>query len=451
MKKNIALIWIVILFTMVSGCAEHFKRFSQKITEHRKKNLLQSYLQTGKEYENKGKLAEAYKQYKLAITISPQNKEALKGIDGLEKELLKWAEKYYQEGMKFYNQGKYPLARRKFLTALKFWPDHSKAHKMLTPRKHVKYINYIEHIVKPGESLSKIAMIYYGDYLKFRIIAEYNNIADAALTNVGQKIRVPEIQGVPFLTEKQAVKTEEIKTPDSAGLDQKIKKAEVKEKEESVVDKEVKEELKESVVDEDVKEKLKEPVVDKEVKEELKEPVVDEEVKEELKEPVVDEEVKEETEEPVDEVKIYRDQGVEFFNEMQYQEAIAEFNKVINVNPDDAITLAYLARSHFQSAMGLFEKKNYLKAKKEFEVSLQYNKNCPTCQEYIKKSEEIYMEIHYKRGVAQFGKEQLAEAIMEWELVRAIDSNYKDVANNIKKAKILLKRLEEIKKSQKAN
>ena len=397
MKKNIALVCIVILLTMVSGCAEHFKKFSQKIHERKKENLVQSYLQTGKEYEDKGNLAEAYKQYKLALTVNPQNREAVKGIDRLEKELFKWAEKYYLEGMNFYNQGKYRPARRKFLTALKFWPDHSRALKMLTPPKHVKYKKYIEHIIKPSESLSKIAMIYYGDYRKFSIIAEYNNIADATLTHVGQKIRVPEIEGVPFLTEKQDIKPEEARA------------AEGKEKEEPV---------------------------DKEVEEELEE--------------TVDEEVKEELEETVDEVEIYRDLGVEFFNEMKYQEAITEFNKVINVNPDDVITLEYLARSHFQCAMGLFEKKDYLKAKKEFEVSLQYKKNCPTCQAYIKKSEEIYMEIHYKLGVAHFGKEQLIEAIMEWELVRAIDSNYKEVANNIKKAKILLKRLEEIKKSQKA-
>ena len=392
MKKYIVLIWIVILLTMVSGCAEHFKKFSQKIAEHRKENLLQSYLQTGKEYENKGKLAEAYKHYKLAITVSPQNKEAVKGINRLEKELLEWAEKYYREGMKFLNQGKYRMAHRKFLTALKFWPEHSNALKMLTFRKQVKYKKYIEHIIKPGESLSKIAMIYYGDYRKFLIIAEYNNIADATLTHVGQKIRVPEIEGVPFLTEKQAVKTEKTKAPDSAILDRKIKKTEVKEKEEPV-DKEVK----------------KEPgdPVDEEVKEEI----------EEIKEPV-DEVEKEELEKPVDEVEIYRDQGVEFFNKLKYQEAIAEFNKVINVNPDDATAVEYLARSHFQYAVALFENKDYLKAKKEFEASLRYNKNCPTCHEYIKKSEETYMEIHYKRGVSHFGKEQLIEAIMEWELVQ---------------------------------
>ncbi len=169
------------------------------------------------------------------------------------------------------------------------------------------------------------------------------------------------------------------------------------------------------------------------------------------KEEPVAEEVKEELEEPVNEAAIYKGQGIEFFNKKKYREAIGEFNKVINVEPDDATTVEYLARSHFQCAVALFEKKDYLKAKKEFETSLQYNENCPTCREYIKKSEETYMEIHYKRGIAHFGKEQLVEAIMEWELVRAIDSNYKEVANNIKKAKILLKRLEEIKKSQKAN
>ena len=409
MKKKLAFIWIVILLIMVSGCAEQFKKFSQKIAEHRQENLLQSYLQTGKEYEDKGKLAEAYKQYKLAITVSPENREAARGIDRLEKELRKWAEKYYREGMKFHNQGKYPLARRKFLTALKFWQDHPEALKMLTPRKHIKYKKHIEHIIKPGESLSKIAMIYYGDYRKFGIIAEYNNITDAAVTHVGQKIMIPAIEGVPFLTEKQAVKTEKIKPPDSPVLDKEIKKADVKEKEKSV---------------------------NKEVKEEVEE--------------LLYEEIKEEVEEPLDEMEIYRSQGIEFFNKMKYREAIAEFNKVINVNSDDATAVEYLARSHFQCAVALFEKKNYLNAIKEFEISLQYNKSCPTCREYIKKSEKTYMEIHYKKGIAHFAKEQLAEAIIEWKLVQAIDSNYKAVVNNFKTATILLKRLEEIKKSQEA-
>lgn len=397
MKKNIALIWIIILLTMVSGCAEQFKKFSQQISERKQESLLQSYLQTAKEYEKKGNLAEAYKNYKLALTISPQNQEAVKSIDRFKKMLRKLAEKYYLEGMKLHNRGKYRIARRKFLTALKFRPDHAKALKMLTLHKHISYKKDIEHIIKQGETLAMIAVIYYGDYRKFSIIAEYNNITDATQVNVGQNIKVPKIEGVPFLTEKQDIKPEEAKALDLASLDQKITKAEGKEKEESVA-----------------------------------------------------EEVKEELEEPVNEAAIYKDQGIEFFNKRKYQEAISEFNKVINVDPDDATAVEYLASSHFQCAVALFKKKDYLKAKKEFETSLEYNENCPKCREYIKKSEETYVEIHYKRGVAYFGKEQLAAAIMEWELVLAIDSKYKEVANNIKKAKILLKRLEQIKKSQKA-
>jgi hypothetical protein len=41
----------------------------------------------------------------------------------------------------------------------------------------------------------------------------------------------------------------------------------------------------------------------------------------------------------------------------------------------------------------------------------------------------------------------LPEAIEKWELVYAVDPNYKDVKRNIKKAKTLLERLEQIKKN----
>jgi cell fate (sporulation/competence/biofilm development) regulator YlbF (YheA/YmcA/DUF963 family) len=57
------------------------------------------------------------------------------------------------------------------------------------------------------------------------------------------------------------------------------------------------------------------------------------------------------------------------------------------------------------------------------------------------------METHYNRGLSYFGKQQLSEAVREWELVRAVDPNYKDVEKDIEKAKTLLERLENIKKS----
>ncbi|MEA1946105.1 MAG: polysaccharide deacetylase family protein [Thermodesulfobacteriota bacterium] len=152
-------------------------------------------------------------------------------------------------------------------------------------------------------------------------------------------------------------------------------------------------------------------------------------------------------EERAEQVENYRNLGIELFKDKEYQAAIAEFNKVLNVNPDDKIVLAYLSNTHLRHGIILFEKEDYLEAEKKFEASYRYNKNCQKCQDYIKKSQETYKKIHYNRGLSYFGKQQLPEAIREWELVHAVDPNYKEVEKNIKKAKTLLERLEQIKKS----
>jgi cell fate (sporulation/competence/biofilm development) regulator YmcA (YheA/YmcA/DUF963 family) len=58
--------------------------------------------------------------------------------------------------------------------------------------------------------------------------------------------------------------------------------------------------------------------------------------------------------------------------------------------------------------------------------------------------------MHYKRGIRFFDKERLNEAIKEWELVRYMDPDYKKVNELINKAKMLLEKIEELKKSQKS-
>jgi len=255
---------------------------------------------------------------------------------------------------------------------------------------------YIIHTIKPGESLSMVAKIYYGDYKKFPIIAEFNNIPENTQVKVGQKIKVPEIEGALSLAKKQDVETEEGKISDSIDLDQGIKQ-------------------------------------EQEIKHEQEEIIEKDEGRDELAE----------------QVENYRNLGIELFKDKEYQDAIAEFDKVLNVNPDDKIALAYLSNTYLQQGIILFEKEDYLEAEKNFEASYRYNKNCQKCQDYIKKSQEAYKKTHYDSGLSYFGKQQLPEAIKEWELVYAVDPNYKEVEKNIKKAKTLLERLEQIKKSMK--
>jgi nucleoid-associated protein YgaU len=98
-------------------------------------------------------------------------------------------------GLKSHKEGKYSSARRQFLIALRLWPDYPEAVKMLTSRKRTKVKRYVVHKIKPGESLSKVAKTYYGDYKKFTLIANYNNIKDVAKIEVGQEIKVPKLEG----------------------------------------------------------------------------------------------------------------------------------------------------------------------------------------------------------------------------------------------------------------
>jgi len=382
MKKNRVVILGVLIGVMIGGCAG-IKGIKEKFLGSNKKELVQTYMRSGQEYENKGDLVQALKQYKLALTVDPKNKVAIEKSGLLEKNMRVLAQEHYRKGIKLRKKGKYQLARREFLTALELQPDHLEALIALKPKKEIHAKKYIIHTIKPGESLSMVAKTYYGDYKKFQIIAEFNNMPDATQITVGQKIKVPEIEEMPFLASKHEIKTEDVKAPDSVPLDQ------------------------ETITDENHAEQ-----------------------------------------EPIDEAANYRSLGIEHFDNKEYPAAIVEFNKVLNADPDDKSAREYLYNTHFQYGITLFEKGDYLAAKKNFETSFSYNKNCDKCQDYIKKSGEIYMETHYNRGLSYYGNQKLPEAVREWELVRAVDPNYKNVEKDIKKAKTLLERLENIKKSK---
>ena len=362
------------------GCAT----FGERPHEVVKEDLFKEYLQKGRECEDKGDPVEALKQYKLAMTVDPANKEVIDGSNRVETALRSLAEKHYKAGLELDKTGKYARSRQQFLIALRLWSDYPEATNMLITRKRIKIKRYVVHTVMPSESVSKLAKIYYGDPEKFSIIAKYNNFDDASRIAAGQKIKIPEIEGVDFLVGKEPIETESLPVDNS-----------------------------------------------------------------EIAEWDWEDYALEDRPEPVDQVAIYRNHGVDLFRKREYQMAIVEFSKVLNANPDDNIALAYAHKSHYQLAMDFYAKKDYLGARDQFKASLRYTKDCYDCNLYISKSEDLYKEMHYKEGIRFFDREQLNEAIKEWELVRFMDPDYKKMNELINKAKTLLKKIEELKKSQK--
>jgi len=286
-----------------------------------------------KELEAAGQLPEAWRQYKIALTVRPSDGAAREGRERVEKALRKDAEEHYRAGLRMQKEGKQSQALQQFLIALRLWPDHREALRLATTR-----------IPVPGDK------------------------------QVVQKAR-PETQ------------VEE--TPEQP-----------------------------AAVEEDLPVSEKAPVQG-------------------------------EQKEIVDQAAEYREYGMELYREGRYQEALSEFSKVLSVKPNDPVAKEYSSKSSFELAVEFFQKREYLAAKEQFLVSLKHNSNCQQCHVYIRRSEELFKEMHYKRGIECYGKEQLTDAIMEWELVRGLDPNYKRVDYYIKKAKDLQRKIDELKEESK--
>ena len=547
MKRNLLFFALISLLLFFSACVTPgFK------TQKANTKLANQYLTTGQQLEKQGDLPAALEQYKLALTVDPKNSSARSNQERLSKKLSKLADERYNLGMKYYSQGKYGLARKEFLTALKYQPDHPKAAKMLVSREHNKMPKYTFHIIKPGESLSliakhyygdvkkfdviarfnkledatkvkpgqrimipeiegmalppsapgpekndqsyvthilqpgesisKLAQMYYGDYKQFHIIAQFNGLDDATRVSVGQKIKIPEIAGLPFHTEHPlpAAGSAPAEEPEPKTSTEQTSEMQMKENanEASAAEQQSNEQVlayrdlgielfNESKYEDAILELNK--AIEASPKDSQTRTYLSKAYFEAGKQ-LFDQKDYKAAQESFESARqfdpacaqcqayieksqlgpllAHRSKGMELFNNNKYSAAIVEFEQFLQDRPEDKEIRTYLSKAYFQKALIDYNKGEFLSAKKGFESALGYDSACEKCNDYIKQSLGSYKETHYNKGIVFFGKEQLPQAIAEWELVHELDPNYKDVDQNLKKAKVLWKKLEKIKKSQ---
>ena len=553
--KNITLAFMGILLMLNFGCA------TTTPTPPEKENLVETYLKTAQAMESEGNMVEAAKQYKLALTVDPQDPVARENAARLDAELIRLSEEQYQDGMAYHRQGKYGLARQAFLSALAYWPEHTRAAEMLMRREKQKTQNFVFHIVQPGESLAKLAKQYYGDYKKYTIIAEYNGLEDAAQISVGQKIMIPEIAEdapgesgkVDTGQEKKFIIHALMPGESLSKLAQKYygdyKRFDIIAEYNNMEDAtrvKIGQEIKIPVIEglpfyADKPETAAAAPAAAPAPAPLSQPVADDSAQEPGEQETMEPNTAgtDTVDTSLSQVDSYRDLGISLYNEKKYQDAIFElqkvvaadsedeqarhylalahlrqgeillgqknlpdakkqfetalqydagciacregighcdaamtdeiravgidlfnrqqytqaiskFQQVLGMRADDPSALAYLSRSYFQSALILYTNGDYLNARDQFETALQYDSSCRQCRDYVKKSLDTYLEIHYNLGMTAFGKEDLVSAIKEWEQVVAVNPSYKAADSNLKKAKALFERLEKIKQNSQA-
>jgi tetratricopeptide (TPR) repeat protein len=384
MKTLAVFFYSLIMISCMTGCA-HLGKETRKISTE--EEFLERSLHEAAEHETRGEWVEALRHYKIALTLSSGNSQAIDGRRQMEERVKSLAEERYKVGQRYRKEGKLEEARQHFLATLRLWPDHPNALRTLTSRKRLAAEGYIVHIIQPGESLSGLAVAYYGDLARFTVIAQYNRITDADLVRVGHKIKIP------LLADPAAEPSDE-KMPEA---DEKGNEAPQGYWDWSSLDSELAERKRPSETVE------------------------------------------------TDQLASYRELGMELFREGRYQEALFEFNKVLIARPDDDVAIDYSHRASFELALDLFRVKEYLAAREHFLASLKYKGDSQQCRAYVKESEELYKEMHYKKGIEFYGKEQLTEAIKEWETVQMLDPDYKRVGYYVRKTREIQKKLEELK------
>ena len=381
--KTRSLFHLILVTTILFGCAVIEKQLQFPNA------AAKGYLSQGRASENAGNWVEAARYYNLALTVEPQNKKIADSLKRVQAKRLKLAEVHYREGLRNLAQGKYRDGERQFLAALRYWPQHKGALKKLQSRTQIKTKRYIMHTVQKGETISIISKNYYNDPKHFQIVAKFNNLPDATTVRVGKELKIPEIEGVPFLVPEG---TPEIKS-DSQIVDWQLTNRSW-----------------------------------------------------EYQEAQQAEEVQADAEALDTMVANYRDAGLQLFHEKKYDEAVIEFKKVVNADPQDFKTQEYLFKAHVNSAQDLLKEKQYQAADQQLQACLDFRTDCMQCLPMIKQCEDAYKELHYQLGIRYFGEEKLEDAIKEWQLVKKFDPNYKQVQENIRRAEKISTKIQQLKK-----
>jgi peptidoglycan/xylan/chitin deacetylase (PgdA/CDA1 family)/nucleoid-associated protein YgaU len=161
-----------------------------------RERLAASHNERSERMEQRGLLRQALEERAIALTIAPGDRKAQDAQKRLQGRITQEVAGLLQEGRALLDRGVLGEAQRRFLTALSLEPTNRIAFETL--QNEVREVMFITHTVRAGDTCVSLAELYYGDKHRCEVIAETNRFALNASLKAGQKIRIPEIPGVPF-------------------------------------------------------------------------------------------------------------------------------------------------------------------------------------------------------------------------------------------------------------
>ena len=227
MKKiSTYIICLAVISAFFSGCAtfKEEKEERELITVPTSKKGI---MLLAKKYEEERQFKKALNALKEARKLDPRDRELAARVENLGRGLDNAVRERLKKGEYYFRKGDHAKARKEFLLVLFLDPEQHAALNYLrklsdvpTPGKvkkgwiqsDIKTKGYTIHTLQKGESLSMLAHMYYGNKMKYGIIAGFNNIKNLNRVFVGQKIKIPILEKGKPLKDKE--KKAEVRGPE---------------------------------------------------------------------------------------------------------------------------------------------------------------------------------------------------------------------------------------------
>ena len=333
--------------------------------------------------ERDGQLRRAAEEWKIALTITPEDTRARESLRALQARIDQQVAERIEEGRKAVARRVQVEARRKFLAALALDPANRAAFDAL--QNDTREVEFISHTVRAGDTLSSLAQRYYGDRSRSEVIWETNQLPPNPRLAPGTTLKIPEIPGVPF------VHPEARKPPPAVA----------------------------AVPTPDVPRPGPAPApapgpVGPAPKEEF-----------------------------TPEVNPLLAEAREAIERSDYGDAIGTVDKYLASKPGDREGLTIKKQALYGQAKSQIEARQYPESIQSLTLLTRLQPDYQDAPALLKQARARLVDQHYTQGVRFYREEKLKEAIAEWRVVLEMDPTNANARRNIDQAERLLRGLEQ--------
>jgi tetratricopeptide (TPR) repeat protein len=153
------------------------------------------YRSKAMEYESQGELRKALQSWEIVRSFVPQDGEALKKVAVIKTKIQTLADEHFKKGLSYYQNNSIQAARKEFLLALTYNPNHEEALDYV--KNKMMGENYTLYEVKKGDTLKTVAKKIYNDPQKDFLIAYFNQLERDAKLAPKTTLKLPLLEPTP--------------------------------------------------------------------------------------------------------------------------------------------------------------------------------------------------------------------------------------------------------------